>query len=82
MKPYLTDETLKDERIILTENEKVASDERERVKSLMDTFQILYQTYCTALQILPFNMTRCKKIKMKIENHPKILEIKKKFRLM
>ena len=44
----------------------------------MDTFEILYETYCIALQILPFTMTRCeKKVKIKIENHPKLLEIEK-----
>ena len=32
-KPCLTDKTLKDERIKLTEDEKVVSDERELVKS-------------------------------------------------
>ena len=32
MKPCLTEKTLKDERITVTENEKVVSDERELVK--------------------------------------------------
>ena len=43
MKPCLTNKTLIDERITFIENEKVVSDERE-LKSLMNTFQILYQT--------------------------------------
>ena len=32
VKPYLTDKTLKDERITLNENEKIVSDKRELVK--------------------------------------------------
>ena len=38
MKPCLTDKTLKDERITLTENEEAVSDERELVKIFNEYF--------------------------------------------
>ena len=38
VKPCLTDKTLKDERITLTENEKVESEERELVKIFHEYF--------------------------------------------
>ena len=38
VKPYLTDKTLKDERITLNENEKIVSDKRELVKIFNEYF--------------------------------------------
>ena len=82
MKPCLTDKTLKGERITLTENEKVVSDESELVKSLMSTFQILYQTYIQRPPSIILHHDSMLNAIKKFENHSSILEIKKnKFRL-
>ena len=77
MKPCLTEKTLKDERIMLIENEKVVSDETELVK----IFNEYFSNIVSNLDIQrPPNITLhhdpvLNAIK-KFENHPSILEIK------
>ena len=44
VQPSLSNKTLRNERITLTENGKVVSDKRELVKTSIEYFQILYQT--------------------------------------
>ena len=60
VKPYLTDKTLKNERITFTENEKAVSDKRELVKIFNEYFSnIVSKLDINAIQILPFITTRC-----------------------
>ena len=77
MKPCLTDKTLKDERITLIENEKVASDERKLVKifkyfsNIVSNLDIQHPPNITLHHDLVLNAIK------KFENNPSILQIKK-----
>ena len=75
MKPCLTDNTLKDERITLIE--------RELVKNFNEYFpNIVYNLDIQRPPDITFHHDLVLNGVKKFENHPSILEIKNKFRLM
>ena len=76
MKPCLTGKTLKDERLMLIENEKVVSDERELVKIFNEYFwNIVPNLDIQHLPSIILHRDPVLNAIEKIENHP--LEIKK-----
>ena len=79
VKPCLTDKTLKEERITITENEKVVSDNRELVKIFNEYFSNIVPNLDIQhpASIILHHDPVLNAIK-KFENYPSILVIKKK----
>ena len=75
MKPCLTDKTLKGERILLIENEKVESDEREIVKIFNEYFsKIVPNLDIQSPPSIILHHDPVLNTTKKFENHPSILE--------